>query len=99
MIRTSMHGDEVNYITQPDAVSQVPENSGQQKRARSQDAVVVSWGAKEKIKDCHRSRDRQSHEKPACKASAILQLAKRDPRILCIDQVKEAVDNSSVIAE
>ena len=94
-----MHGDEINYITQPGAVSQIPEDSGQQKRTRSQDAVVVSRRAQEIVEDGQRRGYRQHHKKPTCKTSAFLQLAESNTAILCINQVKEAVNNCSIVSE
>ena len=78
MIRARMHGDEIDYVTQPGAVSQITEDSGEQKRARSQDAVIVSRRAQKIIEDGQRGGYRQPHKKPSCKTSAFLQLAESD---------------------
>lgn len=94
-----MHGDEINYITQPGAVGQIPYDAGQQERTRSQDTVVVSRRAQEIVEDCQRRGYRQHHKKPASKTSTFLQLAEGNTAILCIDQIKEAADDSSIMSE
>jgi hypothetical protein len=99
MIRTRMHGDEINHVSQPGAVSQISDYACQQERTSSQDAVVVSWRAQEIIEDSYRGKYGQHHKKPAPKAPTFLQLTESDAAILRINQVQEAVNNCPILSE
>ncbi len=94
-----MDSDEINYITEPGAVGQIPDDSGEQQRTRSQHTVVVSRRAQEIVKDGQRRGYRQHYKKPASKTSAFLQLAEGNTAILCIYQVKKAADDSLIMSE
>ena len=76
-----MQHNEIDHVTEPRAIGQISGDACEQKRAGSQDAIVVSRRAQEIIKHCHCCRDCKHYEEPASEASAFLQLAKSDARI------------------
>ena len=94
-----MHNYEINYVPKPGAVSQVTGYSCEQERASSQDAIVVSRSAQKVIKHRHRGRDGQPHKEPSSKTSAFLQTTKGDARILRVNKIEEAANDSSISTE
>ena len=94
-----MQHNKVNNVAQPDAIGQITCDSRQQKRARPQDAIVVSRRPQKIKKHRYRRGDCQHDEEPASERPAFLQLTESDAAILRIDEIEEAANNSSIITK
>ena len=94
-----MHDNEINNVPKPDAVGQITGDSGEQERASSKTAIVVSRSAQKIIKNGHGGGDSKHDKEPPSKASAFLQLAKSDARILRVNKIEEAANDSSISTE
>ena len=94
-----MHDNEINNVPKPDAVGQITGDSGEQERASSKNAIVVSRSAQKIIKNGHGGGDGKHDKEPPSKASAFLQLAKSDARILRVNKIEEAANDSSISTE
>ena len=94
-----MHDNEINNVTKTAAVSQITGDSGEQERASSKNAIVVSRSAQKIIKNGHGGGDGKHHKEPPSKASAFLQLTKSDAPILRVNKIEEAEDDSSISTE
>ena len=91
-----MQNNKIDYVAQPDAISQITCDSRQQKRARAQDAIVASRRAQKIIKHGHRGGDRQHDEEPASEGPTFLQLTESDAAILRVNEIEEATNNGSI---
>lgn len=94
-----MQDDEIDHIAQANAVSQIPYNSRQQERACSQNAIVVARRAQKVIEHSQRGSYCQYYKKPTSKGPTFLQLPESDAAIFCINQIKEAANNGSLITK
>src|SRR6267378_2005405 len=92
-----MDDNEINYVPKPGAICQIAGNSRQQKRARSEDSIVVSRRAQKIVEDGHGGCDGQHNEEPATETPALLQLTKSDSAILRINEIEEAADDGSIV--
>ena len=94
-----MHDNEINNVTKTGAVSQITRDSGEQERASSQNAIVVSRSAQKIIKHSHGGGDGKHHKEPSSKAATLLQLTKSDARILRVNKIEEAANDGSISTE
>ena len=92
-----MRNDEIDDVTKPGAISQIPGDAREQKRASPQHAVVISRRAQEIVKHSRCRRDGEHYEKPAAETSALLQLTESNSAVLRIDEIDKAPDDSSII--
>ena len=97
VILTGVHENEVDHVTKPDAVSQVPEYAGQQQRAGAQNAIVIARGAKEVEQHGQRGARCKHHKKPSSKRAALLQLAKGYTGIFCVGEIEKSADDGYVL--
>jgi hypothetical protein len=97
MILTGVHQDEIDHVTKPDAVSQIPEYAGQQQRAGAENTIVIPRRAKEVEQDGQRRRACQHRKKPSPKRAAFLQLAERYAAILGVGEIEKAADDGHVL--
>src|ERR1041384_3134801 len=78
VIVAGMEHDEVDNITEPDAIGQVTQDAGKQQRTGSEHTIVVTRRAEEIVKDGDGGSTGQHNEEPAAKRSAFLQMTKRN---------------------
>jgi hypothetical protein len=92
MVIPGVHDNEINHVTQAHAICQVAEDAGKQQGASSQHTIVISGSLQKIVKDRDGRGNREHDEKPAAKAAAILELAKRDSRVFRVDKLEKAID-------
>jgi len=96
MILAGVQLDEIDHEPESHSISQVSGDARQQQRARAQNSIIITRGAKEIKQHRDRSRGRQDYEKPAPKGAAFLQLTERDASILCVDEIENATDDGAI---
>lgn len=97
VILTGVHKNEIDHITKPNPVSQVPEYAGQQQRAGAENAIVITRRAKEVEQHSQRCAGRKHHKKPSPKRAAFLQLAECYTGIFSVSEIKKSADDGYVL--
>ena len=91
-----MHENEINDVTQTDAIGKIAGDACKQQHARAQYAIVISRRANEVDKYGDGGGDCESDKEPATKSTAFLHLAKGDARVLGVDEIKKAADDGAI---
>ena len=96
MILAGVQLDEIDHEPQAHSISQISGDACQQQRARTQNAIIITRGAKEIKQHRDRSRGRQDYEKPAPKGAAFLQLTERDASVFRVSEIQQATDDCAI---
>jgi hypothetical protein len=99
MPRTCVQDDKIDYLNQPGAIGQITGDARQQKRASSEDPIVVSRRAHKIIEDGYRGGDCKHYKEPTPKTPTLLQLTESDSPILGVNEIEEPVNNCSIITK
>ena len=94
-----MQDDKIDYVTKAGAIGEITCDSCKQKRASSQDSIIVSRRAQKIRKHRSGSDDCKHYEEPASEGPAFLQLTESNPAILSVNEIEEPANNGSIIAE
>ena len=99
MIIAGMQNNEIDHVTEANAIGEIAADAGEQQRASSEHAIVVSGSAYEIVKDRDRGGNRQHDEEPPAKRAAFLELAESDPRIFRVEKLHETSDEHALVAK
>src|SRR6185503_12466465 len=99
MIVARVHDDEVDDEPQAHAVSQIAEDTGEQQRTGTENAIVITRRLHKVIKDCHAGGGGEYDEEPARKRAAILKVAESDAGILGVSEIMKKTNDDAILAE
>jgi hypothetical protein len=97
MVLPGVHQNEIDYVTKPDAVSQIPEDTCKQQRAGAENPIVIARRAEKVEQDCKRRRRCEHRKKPSPKRAAFLQLAESYAGILSVCEIEKPADDRHVL--
>src|SRR5690242_3759045 len=97
MIIAGVQDDEINDVTEANAIREIAGDTGKQQRASSKHAIVVSGSTKEIVKDGDGGSNREYDEKPAAKRAAFLKLAEGDAGVFRVVKLHEAGDHHALV--